>query len=129
MGQLIEVINRHRWLLLLFVAAACAGSQKDQSRDRVASALRDTLGQTADPEVAFVRDSTHLLVQLSGDVLPTASDSALTEEARRIGIFALRHYERANELDSVTILYHRKVRRGLWHILQMRAFPVESLRR
>jgi hypothetical protein len=124
----MRIINRHRWLLLLTIAAACAGSQKDQSRDRVASALRDTLGKTADPQVAFVRDSTHLLVQLSGDALPTASDS-VTEETRRIGNFALRHYERANELDSVTILYHRPVRPGVWRILQTRAFPVESLRR
>jgi hypothetical protein len=52
----------------------------------------------------------------------------LTEQARSIGSFALRHYEKATQLDSVTVLYHEAVRPGLWHIRHQRRFAVEDLR-
>jgi hypothetical protein len=120
---------RHQWLLVIAFAAACGGPAKDQSRERVASALRDSLGDAADPQVAIQRDSAHLLVHLATVAFPTASDSALTEQARHIGSLALRHYDKSNQLDSVSVLYREKaIGSGIWHIRHERTFPVESLR-
>ena len=118
----------YQWILLLAFAAACGGPAKDESRERLASALRESLGKAANPQVAFERDSTHLLVQLSTVAFPTIPESALTEQARNIGSFAFRHYEKANQLDSVTVLYREGVRRGVWWIRHMRTFSVEELR-
>ena len=77
---------------------------RDNSLERVASALRDSLGKAANPQVAFQKDSTHLLVQLATVAFPTVSESVLTAQATRIASFALRHYEKADQLDSVTCL-------------------------
>ena len=38
------------------------------------------------------------------------------------------HYERANELDSVTVDYREAVSPGLWYVRHERTFPVEDLR-
>jgi hypothetical protein len=122
----MRFILRHQWLLLLALAAACAGPPN--SRERLSSVLRERLGKAADPQVAFKRDSTHLLVQLDTVAFPTVSESLLTDQARRIAGFALRHYERANQLDSVTVLYRAPVSRGVWYIRDTRTFPIENLR-
>lgn len=115
-------------LLVLAFATACGGPAEDQSRERVASTLRERLEEAADPQVAFQRDSTHLLVRLATVAFPTVPDSVLTERSRSIGSFALRHYEKANQLDSVSVLYHEAVRPGVWHIRHARSFSVENLR-
>jgi hypothetical protein len=60
--------------------------------------------------VAFI---SHLLVQLSTVAFQTRFESAWTEEARNIASFAYRHYEKANPLDSVTVMYRERVRGGL----------------
>jgi hypothetical protein len=118
-------IRRQRLLLLCFVAA-CA--EPANSRERLASILSDSLGTAADPAVAFQKDSTHLMVELATVAFPTVTDSVLTSQARGIGRFALRHYEPANELDSVTVLYREEVRPGAWHIRHTRTFPAGDLR-
>ena len=117
-----------QWILLSAFIAACVGVTPDNSRTRLASVLRDSLGAAADPQVAFQRDSTHLLVQLATVAFPTVSEAELSDEAKHIGGFAFQHYERANELDSVTVLYHEKVRSGVYWIRHERTFPVEQLR-
>ena len=114
-------------LVVLALATACVGPAKDESRERVASALRERLGEAADPQVAFQRDSAHLLVRLATVAFPTVSDSLLTVQARSIASFALGHYEKANQLDSVSVLYHEAVRPGVWHIRHARSFSVENL--
>ena len=78
MPYALSVVGRARFV------AACVGPFKANARG-VAVALRDTLGKAADPQVAFERDSTHLLVQLSAAAFPTVPDSALT---RRRGALA-----------------------------------------
>ena len=122
----MKVILRHQWLPLLALTAACV--EPANSRERIASALRDSLGKAADPQVAFQRDSTHLLVELATVAFPTVPESVLTAQARDIGGFALRHYERANQVDSVTVLYREAVRSGVWYIRHTCTFSVESLR-
>jgi hypothetical protein len=87
------------------------------------------LGKAADPQVAFQKDSTHLLVQLATVAFPTMSEAALTDEARDIGAFAVRHYENANQLDSLTVLYREAApRRGISYIRHARTFPIGNLR-
>src|SRR5450759_1044582 len=122
----MKVILRRQWLSLVALAAACV--EPANSRERLASALRDSLGKAADPQVAFQRDSTHLLVELATVAFPTVPEPVLTGQARDIGGFALRHYERANQVDSVTVLYREAVRPGVWHIRHTRTFPGENLR-
>ena len=113
-------------LALLVFLAACRGPAN--SRERLASVLRDSLGEAADPQVAYQRDSTHLLVELATAAFPTVSDSILTGQARAIGVFALRHYEGTSQLDSVTILYREAAPHpGIWYIRHTRTFPVGSL--
>jgi O-acetyl-ADP-ribose deacetylase (regulator of RNase III) len=116
----------HRWLLLLCLVCGCA--KAGNPRERLASALSDSLAKAADPEVAFRKDSTHLLVELATVAFPTVSDSLLTYQARDVAQFALRHYERANELDSVTVLYREESRPGVWYIRHTRTFPAGDLR-
>lgn len=115
-------------LLMLAFATACVGPAKDQSRERVASALSERLGEAADPQVGFHRDSTHLAVRLSTVAFPTVPDSVLTEQAMSIASFALRHYDKADGLDSVSVSYREAVRPGISHIRHERTFPVENLR-
>jgi len=115
-------------ILLSGLMGACVGVTPDNSRTRLASVLRDSLGAAADPQVAFAKDPTHLLVQLATVAFPTVSESELSDEAKSIGGFAFKHYERANELDSVTVLYREKVRSGVWWIRHERTFAVGELR-
>lgn len=117
---------RYQSLLLLAVATACAGSAASNSRERVESALRDTYGDASDPNVAFQRDSTHLLVQVATAAFPTVSETHLTEDAKGIGSFALRHYDRAAEVDSVTVVYREAAGTGMWFIRHQRTFPVSA---
>jgi hypothetical protein len=117
-----------QWILLSALMEACGGVTLDNSRTRLASVLRDSLGAAADPQVAFEKDSTHLLVELATVAFRTVSESELSDEAKHIGGFAFKHYERANELDSVTVLYREKVRSGVWWIRHDRTFAVEELR-
>jgi hypothetical protein len=117
---------RRQWLLLLALAAGCAGPV--DARDRLAFALSDSLGKAADPHVAFQNDSTHLVVELADSVFSAVPESALTRQARDIGGLALRRYERAAELDSVTVLYRDSVTQGVWRIRRTRTFPVGALR-
>jgi hypothetical protein len=117
-----------QWILLSALMAGCGGLTPDNSRTRLASVLRDSIGAEADPQVAFQRDSTHLLVELATVAFPTISESELSDEAKSIGGFAFKHYERANELDSVTVLYREKIRSGEWWIRHERTFAVEELR-
>lgn len=117
-----------QWILLSALMAACVGATPDNPRTRLASVLRDSLGAAADPQVAFQKDPNHLLVELATVAFPTVSESELSDEAKHIGGFAFKHYERANELDSVTVLYREKVRSGVWWIRHERTFAVEELR-
>jgi len=121
------IIMRCYSITLLITFVACGGPSN--SRERLASTLRDSLGKAADPHVAYQRDSTHLLVELATAAFPTVADSILTSQARGIGGLALRHYEKADQLDSVTVLYREAApHSGVWYIRHERTFPVANLR-
>ena len=71
---------RNRCLVVLTLAASCAGPTT--ARERLASALSDRLGELADPQVGFQKDSTHLRVALATVAFPTVSESVLTDRAK-----------------------------------------------
>lgn len=116
-----------RLIAMLLLITSCMGSANDESRRRVAHVLTETLGKAADPQIAYQRDSSHLLIQLLTVAFPTVSEERLTEQAKAIATVALHNYDRANQLDSVTVLYREPVRRGVWWIRHSRSFSVESL--
>lgn len=109
-------------------AVACMGHARDDSRERVARALTSMLGEAAAPQIAFVRDSSHLRVQLSTVAFPTVSEEELTKQAERVASSALRNYDKASQLESVTVVYREPVRPGMWWIRHSRTFSVASLR-
>lgn len=117
----------YRSILTALFALGCVSPQKDEALRRVDRSLREHLGDTADPQVAFKRDSTHLLIQLATVAFPTVSDDELTDRTRRISRFTYDRYDRGDEVDSATVFYREEVRRGMWHIRHMRSFPVAAL--
>src|SRR3979409_113377 len=76
-------------LLVIAVALACGRESADHSRERVASALRDKLGKSADPSVGFLNNREHLQVSLSAAAFVNSSDSAFAGRAKDIARFAL----------------------------------------
>lgn len=118
-----------RWLsLLLGVLPACSSPAPDRSRERVAAALRDTLGTAADPQVAFRRAPTHLLIHLDSTVFAGLPDSAFASQARKIAYFALRQYDRRAEVDSVTVLEREVLAAGqVMRDRRWRTFPTAAL--
>jgi hypothetical protein len=69
----------------------------------VEAAIRADVGAAANPQVAFARDSTHLLIQLQADPFAELPDSAFTRLARQVAALALHEYQHAAVLDSVTV--------------------------
>ena len=108
---------------------ACYNTHRNSARENLLAALQDSLGKDAQPEVAFLRDSTNLQIELAAAPFANLSDSAFTDRARDIARFALTRYEKASELDSVTVLDRDVVTRGVWKIRNTRAFSIAELRK
>lgn len=124
----MRVVTRYQSIIGLFALVACWGCTPDGPRENVASALREKLGEAADPKVGFQPDSTHLLVHLATVAFPTVPENELTRRARAIASFAFRRYANASDADSVTVLYREAVRPGMWWIRHERTFSAETLR-
>ena len=132
--------SRHKALLLGFVlvasAVACFGNGPEAgARAHLASVLRDSVGAATDPQVAFIINSQdsrgrnrHLYVQLDTNGFSSMSDSAFALRARDIGALALRHYEKAADLDSISVAALEKLKPGVARIHRQRAFTVADLR-
>ncbi|MFN2638481.1 MAG: hypothetical protein ABR585_15910, partial [Gemmatimonadaceae bacterium] len=105
---------------------------ESEARARLATVLRDSLGRIADPNVAFIVDDghrdSHLYVMFDTTAAPNVSDSVFQLRARDLARFAMRHYEKAGELDSVTIATRESVQSGVWRIHHTRAFAVANLK-
>lgn len=123
----MRLVHVYRLLPATFMAAACLAAPEGDSRERVARALAESVGEAADPRIAFRRDSSHLLVQLATVAFPTVSEDELTRRARGIATTAMRNYDNAEQLDSITVLYREKAGKGLWWIRNSRTFSVHSL--
>jgi hypothetical protein len=102
------------------------------ARNRLAQVLRDSLGQRSNPNVAFIVDGgrrdSHLYVMFDTTAVANASDSVFALRALDIARFSLRHYDKATELDSITIATRKSVERGVWRIQHTRTFPAYQAR-
>jgi len=123
----MRLLIMYRATAIILLATACAGSAQDASCKHVARTLSNALGEAADPQIGFQRDSTHLLVLLLTVAFPTVSEAELTMQARRIATTALHNYDEADQLDSVTVVYQEPVRQGMWWIRHTRKFAVAEL--
>ena len=118
--------------LCLVAAAACHPRAADADpRTRLIAVLRDSLGEAAHPEVAFIanggRPESHLYVTLDTSAVPNLPDSLFDGRARDLARFAVRHYEQANSLDSVTVATRELQQPGAWRVHHRRAFAVAGL--
>ena len=109
--------------MLAFCVAALACDPKgpeSEARARLATDLRDSLGSAANPSVAFIIDGakrdSHLYVIFDTTFFPNVSDSVFQLRARDVAGFAMRHYEKASHLDSVTVAARDSVQPGGWRI-------------
>jgi len=116
------------WVILVAFALACTEGSENQARERVASALSDSLGKSAEPSVGFLNDRKHLQVSLSAARFAESSDSAFAEQAKQIAKFALGRYGDPGGLDSITVLDREPVSDGVWKIRRINTFAVEALR-
>ena len=115
-------------LTMIVVESSCTQDPTHRSRKHVASLLSQEIGEAADPQVAFLRDSTHLLVDLSTAAFPTLAESTLTKRARGFAITALKNYDRVDTLDSISVVYTERLgHEGGW-IRHIDAFSVAALR-
>ena len=93
--------------------------------------LRDSLGQRGDARVAFIdnggRRESHLYVMLDTAAIANVSDSAFAIRARAVARFAVRHYDNASALDSVTVSAREQGQPGVWKVHHRRAFAVAGL--
>ena len=117
-----------QWLLIAAVGLACTRGSENQARERLAFALRDTLGKSADPSVGFLNNRKHLQVSLSAARFAESSDSTFATQAKQIARFALARYGNAAGLDSITVLDREPVSDGVWRMRHMRTFAVDELR-
>ncbi len=88
--------------VLLGAAAGCKPPENPAFR-AVRLAMEAEAGPAAHPRVSFLRDSTHLVVQLDSATFATMSDTAFADRARSLAGRALASYPQAAVLDSVTI--------------------------
>jgi hypothetical protein len=114
---------------LAFSLAAFACDPKgpeSEARDRLATDLRDSLGSAADPNVAFITNGaekdSHLYVMFDTTAFANVSDSIFELRARDLARFAMRHYEKASRLDSVTVAARESVRPDVWRVHHTRTF-------
>lgn len=130
-------MQRARWpvmclLALSFPAAGChPRTPSSDARERLATVLRDSLGESFKPKVSFLGDGgrpeSHLYVTIDTDAVPDESDSVFVRRALDLARFAVRHYERAGNLDSVTVAVEEFWQPGVWRVVHSRAFAIASL--
>jgi len=125
----MRLVASLQWLLVATIGSACMQRADDPAREHLASALSDSLGRNAEPSVGFLKNSKHLQLSLSAARFAEYSDSAFARQAKEIAGFALRRYENASGLDSITVLDRELVSQGVWKIHRMHTFGVDELRR
>jgi hypothetical protein len=114
--------------VLTVLLAGCIQNTDAPARAQLASTLRDSIGTTADPQVAFLVHRKHLLVHLDSKAFTGVSDSAFIVKARDIALFSLRHYENAGSLDSITVQRREVIApKHTMLIKQSHAFAVAEL--
>jgi hypothetical protein len=115
-------------LLIAAIGLSCTRDSDNEARERVVSALSDTLGKGADPSVGFLNNPHRLQVSLLAARFPGASDSAFATEAKQIARFTLARYGNGAGLDSITVLDREPVSDGVWRMHHVVTFAVDELR-
>lgn len=102
-----------------------------EARERLAQVLRDSLGTTTNPNVAFIIDGirrdSHLYVMFDTTAVGNVSDSGFEHRARDLARFAVRHYDKADKLDSVTVATREGVKPGVWRVHHSQTFAITGL--
>ena len=111
---------------ILLWATAC--NKSPDPRDKLTSTLRDSVNADANPQVGYLRDSAHLLINFDTTAFADRSDSAFALKAKDIANFALRHYANPQQLDSLTITARYPTSPGVWRVTNERTFAVSELR-
>ena len=104
--RIVPVVFCSLGLSLLTLACSPKGPEPE-ARDRLSQVLRDSMGTTTNPNVAFIIDGgrrdSHLYLIFDTTAVGNVSDSVFEHRARDFAQFAVRHYDKAGELDSVTV--------------------------
>ena len=124
----MRLASPSKWLLIAALGLACTRGSEDETRERVTTALSDTLGKSAEPSVGFLNNRKHLQLSLSAARFAESSDSSFGAQAKQIARFALARYDNAAGLDSITVLDREPVSDGVWRIRRMHSFAVGELR-
>lgn len=140
-GRVRQLCQRVRTLETVFSCAfsflvgAVACNEKGpepEARASLTSILRDSVGAATDPKVAFIIDGNdrdkHLYVHFDTSAFPNMSDSAFGLRARKIAQLSMRHYEKPDNLDSITIVSRENLTSGVARIHYRRAFSIAQLR-
>ena len=131
-------MTQARWRILFVFAfclaeVACQPEAPDsRALARLTVALRDSLGRAADPNAAFITDGghreSHLYLTFDTTAVPNASDSVFEDRARDLARFAVSHYERASDLDSITVATRELVQPGAWRVHHRHSFVISGLK-
>ena len=98
-------------------------------RQHVAAVLGRHFALAEEPGVSFMRDSTHLNIQLGADGASNLPDSAFEARARAITSVALRAYDKPALIDSVTVaVVEVVIPNAVVRIKRMRTFPAAIFR-
>jgi hypothetical protein len=129
----IRVLAIEKAFPLLIGSLACnEKGPEPEARANLTSILRDSVGADTDPQVAFIvegndRDK-HLYVHFDESAFPNMTDSAFGPRAREIAQLSMRHYEKVNNLDSITVASRENLAPGKARIHHQRTFSVAQLR-
>lgn len=113
---------------ILVSISACSADNDAPARTKLAAILTDSLGAAADATPTYLRDESHLQIGLSAATFAGMDEASRQVTARKIAQFALRHYTRRAELDSISVFTREIVDKGIARILWSRSFPVTDLK-
>jgi hypothetical protein len=119
-------------MILCGLAACTPKSPEEEARNKLAAMLRDSVGRGTDPKVSFIMEGAvsgkNLYVHFDTTAFPNMPESTFVVRARDVARFSLRHYEKAQDLDSVTIASRENLQPGLARIHHQRVFSTAELR-
>ena len=119
-------------LTLGLIVPACHRNAPDgDARTQLIAVLGDSLGESANPDVSFMRNDarpkSHLYVAFETPPIPNVSDADFDLRARGVARFVVRHYLQASELDSISVAAREPMRPGLWRVRHRRTFAIADL--
>lgn len=118
-------------LTVCLAVVACHPESKADARTRLAVVLRDSTSGMGEPNVSLLIDGgrrgSHLYVAFDTTAMPDLPDSVFARSSREFARFAVRHYEQAAELESVTVAMRVPMQPGAWRVMRSRAFAVAGL--